>query len=1749
MEQQQEKAMMNTIIQNPYIGPRMFTKEEKHLFFGRDREARDLTALVATEKVVLFYAQSGSGKSSLINTKLIPELEHKEFEVLPVARVSGYTTLDTGIENIYIYNLFRSLLRHDIDSKILSPLNISQFLDKLNEDEQGYFFDDSIKVSVRSNPEIVPWSRALIIDQFEEIFSTNVEAWQKREDFFCQLAQAMRDDPYLWVILVMREDHIAALDPYAHLMPGGLRVRYYMERLSHDAAIEAVRYPVKSVRPYAPGVAEKLVDDLRGVQVGYQPDGTPDIQPGQYVEPVQLQVACANLWNKLQPGDQITEQDLQEIGDVNKSLGDFYAERVSVVALQQKVNERKIRDWFTDKLISPGGVRTPVLKERDGSSGGLEGNVIEALHDLVRAEQRGGATFYELTHDRLVVPIVVNNQTWRQDHYNPLQRQAKDWSDQEKDAKWLLKEEALQDVEDWASLHPDEVTELEKEFLEACRRKQDEAKLIQQEQAARRLRRNIAVVSILACIAMLAAIVATIFGAQANQAAATANAANTLAATSVIALQTAKANADSSAAKAANSAKLAEAGKLAVQSQTSNDQQLRILLAIEAIKQAPSGEETNILEAYDALRKTYEDAGYRKLKGHFASVNVVSFSPDHHWLASGSNDNTIRLWDITGQALNSVVLNGQNSPARFIVFSPDNRELATVSYDNTIRIWDLTHPTSDPISLAGNTGTIHSLVFSPDKAHLTGASDNGTVWRWDLTNPSSNPVSLSENTGLVSLPTFSPTGRWLASIYPEALGDGNSTRSSLYIRDITNPESEPITLSGFTNTISSLAFSLDESLLAAASDNGTVLLWDVANPTSNPIQLTGNTNTVNSLTFSPDGRWLASGVADGTVLIWKLKLQNPSFNPIKLSGTAGPVYSLAFSEDGHWLASGNDDTTVRIWDTTTLFGIETLVSIYDVEDSLLTSNADPIKKLSFSPDGIWLTSVDSSNKAQIWNFQSGIPAVAAVNLDKPVYSFMYDPQSSVLYAGGDQQDTLYSWSLGKEYPESNDIKIPGHKGVVNTLAYSSCQSGGCWASANNDSTVTYWTGSESITLHGKANEEIKSLAISPDNRWLADGSNNGTVSVWNLRVEQGNYKDLASRSPYFLYQKGEVNDLTFSRDSQWLAGASQDGTTSIWDLGGENIPSQPTYQFQNPDGPINTLTFSARGRWLASGGAGAKIRLWDLANPESEPYILESNNHSVNALAFSSDGRWLASGGDNGKIQIWGPKSNELSNQACQAVGRNLEWQEWKSYFSGETPYKITCPTNPFPESVAEHFLRPGDQLARGGEIQEAVAQYRQAVQNCPETNCPGFFSTYIPDPLARANHQRAQFFVDDGDSKARDGDAGGAIEQYREALKLDPKILADNETPESRVDLINNTVLKQELLELYYAGNYSGAAARLREAQALNPDNPIMTREDAELVNGICWFGSVKSASEVQDMCQLLAILAPENGNYRDSIGVNRAILGDLTGAIKDFEFAVQWWTDNKTGSDWILERKAWIRLLENGHNPFVEKMVFIPAGEFTMGNENSRENEKPAHIVYLDAFLIDQTEVTNKMYAQCVEEGGCMEPKGKAPPNVLSYYGDPKYDNYPVIYIDWKRAKDYCTWAGRRLPTEAEWEKAARGINAYLYPWGNHPPDGTLLNYFNPAFHVTEVGSYPAGASPYGVLDMAGNVWEWVSDYFSEIYYAQPNNSKNPQGPRVTDTGILRGGGWDSTRATVGATYRNSQGRAGANSSFGFRCALSIP
>lgn len=227
---------------------------------------------------------------------------------------------------------------------------------------------------------------------------------------------------------------------------------------------------------------------------------------------------------------------------------------------------------------------------------------------------------------------------------------------------------------------------------------------------------------------------------------------------------------------------------------------------------------------------------------------------------------------------------------------------------------------------------------------------------------------------------------------------------------------------------------------------------------------------------------------------------------------------------------------------------------------------------------------------------------------------------------------------------------------------------------------------------------------------------------------------------------------------------------------------------------------------------------------------------------------------------------------------------------------------------------------------------------------------------------------------------------------------------------------------------------------------------------------------------------------------------------------------------------------------------MVYVPEGSFTMGYSGGYGDEQPQHTVTLEAFWIDRTEVTNSAYAECVQAGACHLPQRLTSNAIDNYYGNAKYADYPVIFVSWVNAQAYCTWAGLRLPSEAEWEKAARGTDGRLYPWGNNTPDKSLANFANNIEDVTRVGSYPDGASPYGVLDMAGNVWEWTADWYSQNYYSQ-SPDHNPPGPDTGTERILRGGSWNYDTPGIRSSYRLAKDPTFASSDTGLRCVRAAP
>ncbi len=234
----------------------------------------------------------------------------------------------------------------------------------------------------------------------------------------------------------------------------------------------------------------------------------------------------------------------------------------------------------------------------------------------------------------------------------------------------------------------------------------------------------------------------------------------------------------------------------------------------------------------------------------------------------------------------------------------------------------------------------------------------------------------------------------------------------------------------------------------------------------------------------------------------------------------------------------------------------------------------------------------------------------------------------------------------------------------------------------------------------------------------------------------------------------------------------------------------------------------------------------------------------------------------------------------------------------------------------------------------------------------------------------------------------------------------------------------------------------------------------------------------------------------------------------------------------------------------------IIIPPGSFQMGCspndaiclEEGNEDESPLHTVYLDAYQIDKNEVTNARYAACVSAGGCTAPGENSSQTRADYYGNPTYDNYPVIKVSWSQAKTFCEWDGKRLPTEAEWEKAARGSSdTRIYPWGDAVPDCARANFNQCIGDTSAANSYPTGVSPYDVLDMAGNTIEWVQDCYGETYYSA-SPAANPQGPDCTSKRVVRGGAYYNGIKTVRASDRYWYYPGGGGVGIGFRCVRSM-
>src|SRR5215213_8116875 len=1258
---QPEEVTTTTV--EPYVGPRSFRKEQRQFFFGRDEEADELVSIITAHSAVLLYSQSGAGKTSLLNAKLIPKLEEDEnFHVLPPMRVQGQlpANLKVGRQtNIFVLNALMSCGTFDV-----------------TKSNMGTTFCDFVgQCGQHTNEYGEPKPTVMVFDQFEELFTSYPGRWADREDFFRQIGEVLEGNPkkglpgnpLLRVIFCMREDYIAELDPYLPLLPEKLRTRYRLEHLREKKALTAITKPLeKTNRSYAPGVAEQLVKNLLRIP-NQSITGTQTM--GLYVEPVQLQVVCQSLWDALTPEESvITAKHLEKYGDVSQALSNFYEKSIRSVAKDTEVKEETLRRWFGDTLITVEGTRAPVNRGKD-STGGMPNDAVDKLEAmrLIKGEWKGtNVRWYELAHDRFIEPIRRSNEKWLANQSRGeqirlrLEAKASKWQPGSK----LLDAEELLEVQRLARTHV---------LSPSLRAVYEASRAGAQKRRIRLLRLVIAACAVAAVVFLVVAVYAWKKGNAASSAEAKAKIAEGKAKSRLLALKA--------------SMTLAA------------DPELSVLLAKEALEKF-----ADTKEARDVIRSgllSLSNVG-GALRDHGAKVASAEFSRDGKFIVTRTIGNTVRLWD-TGSKRVIKDLNEKGS-ANSATFSPDGKLLATAGADGIVRIWDGGNGTLVR-ELQGHTAQVHRAIFSPDGDHLVSVSDDNTVRVWRV--GTGEPVrTLTGHTAGVHEVTFSPDQIHFAT-------EAADQKAMIWRLD----SDKGIALSGLTGNKAALAFSPDGTLLATEGGPGTELgslpdgsfpatVWEVATGKVK-FRLGEHKDYIAGVRFSPDGNRIVTGSRDSTARLWRAGGQPVT----ELRGHSKPLSAALFSPDSKFVVTASADNTVRVWDSldgkmiTEFRGHSQAVnSVAFSSDgqSIVTSSDDQtarfwpfhpgdgrstieawehsaaVTSIACKPDGSELAATTRDGK--LWldgvGLQRAVPLTYLVDRNAKVANVRFSPDGQSIATTKGSSGVIYNIEVLRAFvdlmrsdaiykdvltpaekkgrqSEPAGVKLDGHTADVNSVAFS--PSGSLVVTASADGTARVWdaaTGAVVGELHGHT-RSLNSAVFSPDGKFIVTAGDDATVRLWDaaqftpVRMIGGTYPRIVSSAEY-------------SPDGKFIVAASGD-TAWVCDPGSGEV----LRKLQAHTGQVNSASFSPDSQLIVTASADNTARVWNAQTGESIATLLDHKGPILNAL-FSPDGRSVFTASEDYATRIYPREAfapfEELRELIGKRVARELTQKEREDY-------------------------------------------------------------------------------------------------------------------------------------------------------------------------------------------------------------------------------------------------------------------------------------------------------------------------------------------------------------------------------------------------------------------------------------------------------------------------------------------------------
>ncbi len=1205
---------------NPYVGPRPYKQGET--IYGRERETSELLDLLIAERIVLLYSPSGAGKSSLLNAAIFPKMSEQGFEVLPPMRVNLEPPPDAELDpafNRYVYSCLLSMEEAMPEDKRFSMGDLAtlRFKDYIARYQER---------ALNLNPDYSYPSLLLMFDQGEEVIRVSMTDRDKKSEFFLQVGEVLRDRN-IWALFSIREDYLASFDSYVRPIPTRLANRYRLNFLNAEAAMQAIQRPAINAGVEFPDeCARELTDDLRKVLV-QQPDGSTIEELGPFVEPVQLQVVCRRLWSELPDNaTAVTAEHIQALGSVNRALADYYALQVASVAAMSKVPEREIREWFDRKLITVSGIRGQVLMTPNQSEG-LENKAIWMLERayLMRAEKRGGATWFELAHDRLVRPIRENNGEWFEHNLSALQRQADVWNMQGRPDGMLIIGQDFLEMQKWAEANRATMTQVEKDFYAESQKAYD---------ADIRERRNNTIIRwlfVASLVALVVAIVGVIFALYQRRVATVRE--HVAAANEVV----------------------------------SQDPQLAALIALKAIEESKTMPEELQYKSQEALHHALIGMRVERVfSAHTDRAYQAFFTQDGKKFVSSSRDSTAILWDYeTGAPL--LTLSSPGEEIRVVNIFPDGKRVVTGDNSGVVTVWDAaTGAVLKEIS--AHADSVNYLDIAPDGSRFASAGADGKVIVWDAATYAPvltinvDPKSLPIN---VSAARFSPDGKKVATGDWEGFARIWDAATGEKLEEIKhNPDDESVRVLGLT-------FSPDGKRLVTTGSDFAIVQSSAVNGASFSRQ-EGHSDWVWMVTFTnePDVKQqrMISVSADRTLRVWEVNTGKPL---LVVSGFVDQLYFASLHPDQQHVLVASADKSIYdinispqgshdlLAITDVPKGADTIdysadgariavagdvsLRLFDARTGELATTTEPqaekLTSVDFSPNGKWAVSAGNAAKVYVFDVASG--------------------QVHVTFSDFADSSAHANWATFA--PDSQRVAAAGTDGRLYVF------------DSNTGKTIYSLPGSD---VEGAGDVKVSTAEFTPNGKYLAAGinenlsDNNRENNRYYIRIW-----DAASGQPVKTIEAPKVVTeiiwkIAISPDSSLLTVGFDESTgiVPVWSIAPGKDEWINVKQLKGSKGIVYSLDFSPDGKYLLTGSADKTMRLWDVESGTTR-MIFYGASQLVNSVRFSPNGTQVASVSDiPAVIRIYELRPDALVELAYKRLTRWWREDECRQYLQSACP-------------------------------------------------------------------------------------------------------------------------------------------------------------------------------------------------------------------------------------------------------------------------------------------------------------------------------------------------------------------------------------------------------------------------------------------------------------------------------------------------